>query len=408
MVNTGNITYHAILVTSDGTQYEITDFIENLGWDEPEGEIASKSSFMVKNDQTSKGYLSDLIKPGCMVVVIVSGERRTQEVARGNVEIWSPSIQNGSENLKCTCYDELYNLQKSQENRIVKKNAKTGTVIGRIFKDWDIPVDEYNGPNVKHKRMVFEKAYLSDEILEILEAAHKLGDEKCLLRASAGKVSVVPYADNSEIFCFDNSNAVALNGKQSTADMITRVKIMDTENKKVKATLNGLVEYGIRQRILTMQQDQSLKDAKKEGQALLDEKGVIDKSLSLQAVDVPYVRKGDVIHVDIGTARGYFDVTGISHDADKYSMTMQLVYSEKNAVLDGKVTRKHKYVVGDIVTFLGGEYRMSAKKNAKWHKAGPGKAKITRIQKKKPYPYKLVHTNDKSTVNGFVTAEQFY
>ena len=74
-----------------------------------------------------------------MVVVIVSGERRTQEVARGNVEIWSPSIQNGSENLKCTCYDELYNLQKSQENRIVKKNAKTGTVIGRIFKDWDIP-----------------------------------------------------------------------------------------------------------------------------------------------------------------------------------------------------------------------------------------------------------------------------
>lgn len=241
MVNTGNITYHAILVTSDGTQYEITDFIENLGWDEPEGEIASKSSFMVKNDQTSKGYLSDLIKPGCMVVVIVSGERRTQEVARGNVEIWSPSIQNGSENLKCTCYDELYNLQKSQENRIVKKNAKTGTVIGRIFKDWDIPVDEYNGPNVKHKRMVFEKAYLSDEILEILEAAHKLGDEKCLLRASAGKVSVVPYADNSEIFCFDNSNAVALNGKQSTADMITRVKIMDTENKKVKATLNGLV-----------------------------------------------------------------------------------------------------------------------------------------------------------------------
>ena len=39
MVDLSNITYHIIAVDEQGRQYNIKDFIENLGWEEMESEL---------------------------------------------------------------------------------------------------------------------------------------------------------------------------------------------------------------------------------------------------------------------------------------------------------------------------------------------------------------------------------
>ncbi len=126
MVDLSNVTYHIIAVDEQGRQYNIKDFIENLGWEENENEISTRISFTVQNDKTSKGKLSSLIKPGYLVVVLASyGDAHKKEVARGYVVSWNPSQRNRGNKLKCICYDELYNLQKSQDNFILapRKNA---------------------------------------------------------------------------------------------------------------------------------------------------------------------------------------------------------------------------------------------------------------------------------------------
>jgi len=132
-------------------QYNIKEYIENLGWEENDGELSVRTSFVAKNDKTSKGYLSKIIKPGCLVGVFATdGASQDEEVARGYVETWNPVEKSGGHTLKCTCYDELYKLQKSQDNRYFPSGTGTKSAIEGIFDDWEIPQGSYQGPNASH------------------------------------------------------------------------------------------------------------------------------------------------------------------------------------------------------------------------------------------------------------------
>lgn len=409
MVNVSEIKYYAVIVDSDGKQTDITDYVNNLGWSESKGELSMKSEFTARNDKTEQGYLSEIIKPGTLFMIIVSTGKETREVARGKVEVWNPVTENETMELKCTCYDDLYPFQKSQDNYIVKNNMRAYKAISKIFQTWKIPRGFYDGPSIKLKKMVFQQRYIGEIITQILEQAYEFGDEKYLMRAADGVIDILPYFDNIDIYFFNSDNATKIDEKQSTENLVTRVKIMDKANKKMKAKVDGLTEFGIRQIISPMQEGQSLKTAKKLAERVIAEKGVIERSIRLSCNDLPFLRKGDVVYVDIGTSVGYFDVIGVTHEADSYTMTLNLEYSDKNASEDRKIVRKKKYVKGDIVNFVGGEYHLSAKKKSKSFTAVAGKAKIARIANKKyPYRYRLVHTNVASTINGYVTEEQFY
>ena len=115
MINLANIQYHVVAEDEQGKRSKIRDYIENLGWEENERELSVRLSFTVRNDKTSKGYLSGILKPGCLILVSsADGGSLNQEVARGYVNTWNPSLQNSGRELKCVCYDELYSLQKSQ------------------------------------------------------------------------------------------------------------------------------------------------------------------------------------------------------------------------------------------------------------------------------------------------------
>ena len=64
--------YAVILLTEKNQQYDISDFISNLTWEEPEKELASRISFTAKNDKTSKGRISSLAKPGRYIYLMYS------------------------------------------------------------------------------------------------------------------------------------------------------------------------------------------------------------------------------------------------------------------------------------------------------------------------------------------------
>lgn len=184
MIDLSKIKYRVVVMDEAGNQYNIKDFIQNLGWEENENEISVRSSFTVRNDKTSKGYLSSIIKPGCLIGIFATdGGSLDEEVARGYVENWNPMEKNSGNNLKCTCYDELYKLQKSQDNRYYPSGTSTKSALQGIFDDWEIPQGEYKGPNASHGKTVCNNKYLSDIMLELLDDAVKRGEEKCMIKA---------------------------------------------------------------------------------------------------------------------------------------------------------------------------------------------------------------------------------
>lgn len=148
MIDLAKIQYRVVVMDESKNQYNIKEYIENLGWEENDGELSVRTSFVAKNDKTSKGYLSKIIKPGCLVGVFATdGASQDEEVARGYVETWNPVEKSGGHTLKCTCYDELYKLQKSQDNRYFPSGTGTKSAIEGIFDDWEIPQGSYQGPN---------------------------------------------------------------------------------------------------------------------------------------------------------------------------------------------------------------------------------------------------------------------
>lgn len=407
MIDLSKIKYRVVVITQDGAQYNIKNYIENLGWEENENEIAVRCSFTARNDKTSKGRLSSLIKPGCLIGIFATDGSKDEEVARGYVETWNPIEQSSQTVLKAVCYDELYKLQKSQDNRFYSSGTGTKSIIVGILDDWKVPQGDYKGPNASHGKLVYNNKYLSDIILEVLDDAEKKGEDKCLLRTVKGYTTVLPRGSNKTVYVFRKDNSKQFSESISTADLVTRVKVVgqadDDGKSSVEATLNGLTKYGIRQRIYTRGSDESLSDAKSAAQEILDDEGKVEKTMTVQSPDVPFIRKGDLVYIISSLRSDYYYVKSIQHDCDTYSMTMQLEIAETKTVKDNKEEKKKSYKVGDVVNFHGGTHYVSSYKGSKGYKAKAGKAKITIANGSgKAHPWHLIHTDSESNVYGWV------
>lgn len=409
MIDLSKITYQVFVVDEHSIWYNITDVITDLGWEENENEISVRSSFTVKNSDVSKEKVSSLIKPGCQVIICASdGNSFDEEVARGYVTTWNPVVQNRSDSLKCTNYDLLYSLQKSQDNRYYPSGTGTQSIVTELFKDYGIPMQEYHGPNVTHGKLKYNNSYVSDIIFDVLDDVKKKGGGTYFLRAAKGYVDFMEKGSNSMVYVFQAENTQSISSQISVADLITRVKVIGKENSKgyssVEATLNGLLQYGIRQRIYTRGSDESLADAKSAAQQILDENGTIKEKVTLQAPDVPFLRKGDFVFVTIGVSENNYFIKGIRHDCSHATMTMELELADLQTVTaENKTEIKKEYQEGDVVNFHGGMHYVSSYPGAKGYSARAGKAKITKKNGSgKAHPWHLIHTDSESNVYGWV------
>lgn len=414
MIDVANIKYRLVVMTEDKKQYNIKEFVENLGWEENDGELAVRISFTAKNDKTSAGLISSLAKPGCLVGVFASHGSIDEEVARGYITDWKPTLSGSKDKFDVTCYDELYNLQESQELIYYSSGIGTKSAITKIFDDWQIPMDKYEGPDVAHGKLAYKTEMLSDVLLDILDDAKKKGGGSAMIRAAKGKVSVIEWGSNTTVYHFETDNTKQVSHKKSTSGMITRVKIIGQEDddgrSSVEAVVNGLTKFGVRQKIYIRGKDDSVSDAQSAAQEIIDEKGQVKEDITVQAPDIPFIRKGDLVHMTVGTLKDYYYVKGIRHDADSGSMTMDLKKAVTEVVKNNQVTKK-SYNVGDIVYFKGGTHYVSSWPGSKGYPAKAGKARIhlgpNCKGNGKAHPWSLIHIDSSSNVYGWVDEGTF-
>lgn len=389
--------YKLLLLTEANKQYDISEFAENLGWEELEKELAARISFTVKNDKTAKGRLSSLAKPGCYVGILFSyNGSKYAEAVRGKIVEWNPSAKASQEVLKIKAYDELYDLQESSDNIYFSDGVGTKSAITQVFNAWKIPLEKYTGPDVSHSKLKYSSEKLGAITLKILEEAKKKGAGEAVVRSVKGKVHVLAYGSNENVYHFaETENLTSASHRISTSGMITRVKVLgeedDDDRRPIEATLDGQTKYGIRQKLYNRGSDDSLADAKAAAQEILEEEGKPEEEVTLVAPDIPVVRKGDLIHLKTSTCNGYYYVISNSHSCEDMEMTMKV----KKAVLKETGTSdKKQYNVGDIVQFKGGTHYVSSYPDARGYRVGPGKAKITIAGGSgKAHPWHLVTEN---------------
>lgn len=403
MINPEKYKYTVAVISADKRQYDITSYIENASWDEEEDQLACRISFTVKNDKTSKGRLSSIIKPGCWVGILYSyNGKNGSEAVRGKVVEWNPSAKATEETLKVKAYDVLYDLQESQDHIYYSAGATTKTVITSLLKKWGIKVVGYSGPNIKHGKLLYKSEKLGTAIIKTLKEAKRKGGKEAVLRSVKTDVSVVGYGSNSIVYHFEERQHITeARHRISTSGMVTRVKVIGKSNDDgsapVEATVDGKTQYGIRQKIYSRGNDESLDEAKKEAKGILSENGVPNEEITIKLPDVPVVRKGDRIHLKVSTiSSGYYYVISASHDIDSMSMTLGLKKAPAESTDSGKKAnrKKESYSVGDIVMFHGGEHYVSSDaSNPASRNLAAGKAKITYTNPGSRHPYCLVTQN---------------
>lgn len=363
MIDIARLKYKLLLVTESGKELDITNAAEEIGWEEGESELALRLSFSLFNTEYNGGLLSSMAKPGCTVAVIADWGTGKEEVARAKIVEWDPQFSGSGKTLNIMAYDELINLQGSQDNRYYSAGTGTKSAITAIFKDWSIPLGEYKGPDVSHAKTLFKAEYLSDIILQLLDDAKKKGGAACVVRCSKGKVSVLPEGSNATIYHFsEDKNVTVARDMMSIASLVTRVKVVGKEDddgkQAVEALVDGLTKYGIRQQIYVRDEDDSLDTAKSAAQDIIDKDGKPEYTRSISAPDVPTVRKGDKVHIQAGTLNGYYIVKAIRHNADTMSMQMDVKACEAAKATtaqtqqQGGTTTSGDFKTGDLVEII--------------------------------------------------------
>lgn len=302
MIDIAKLIYREYALLPDGKRLNITGAVTAAGWSEGEGEISKRLSMTVANTAFGGKPLSSTIVPNTIVIITADAGGGEKEVARGYVTEWGPTRSSGGKSLTLAAYDELFNLQQSQDDRYLPAGTGTKSAITAVFNDWGIPVGEYKGPDAVHAKTLFKAQYLSDIILALLDDAEKHGSDHYVIGAEAGKAFVRPLGDNKDIYHLsEDTNTTTTSDKISTASLVTRVKVMGLENKDGKAApeaiVDGLTEYGIRQRIYNRSADDTLDTAKAAAQAIIDDQGKPDRSSTVVAPDVPFLHKGDKVHL---------------------------------------------------------------------------------------------------------------
>lgn len=319
-----NYTVKALLNT--GEVLNLTGLCTSLSWGDDKGGIAQKADMTLANTKIEQGYISDIICL-CTKIYIYANEI---EVFRGNVWEWDYTSAIEKE-LSVTVYDNMIYLTQSKSDSYFSSGMSTQSIVESICKEWEIPLS-YTWESWEHGKVPLQGKTISDQITEVLDEAQTKLDSKYVAAMIKDTIEIKSKGSNQDIFSFHANNIMSTKNSLSLSNLVTKVLIVgkseEEKRRPILETIDGKLEFGILQEIVTKDTNKTLADARKEAENILKEKGKPEESIEISAPDVPQIRKGDKIKVVAGNLSGYFFVEGITHNATDKTMDMELSREE--------------------------------------------------------------------------------
>ncbi len=328
MINIAKIKYELVAVLSNGAKVYPQIATSDVVTEDNEEELAVRLEADFHNVKTSDGKrLHQQLALGGRLYLYSDWGAGKKEVFRGTIFNWHYK-SDPLDNLLITAYDPLFYL-KSKDDRYYKANITAKAIIVDIAKAWGIPLGTVQGPNVALAKQIFRGDALKDMITKVLEQSKKRGGGKWIARSQQGKFDIVMPGQNSPVYHFGaDSNVSLVNDQQDIENLVTRVKVIGAEDKEgrapVRATKDGQTEFGILQDLVYERQYDNLSAAKKAADEILDEYGKPRKKRRIMAPDLPFLRKGDMVHITAGTLNGYYIVSSVRRKLKDKTMTLEV------------------------------------------------------------------------------------
>lgn len=309
--------------------YPESKFVTSLKLTENDGQMAQLVKIELMNAKTDDGYFSGIFDVMDRVFVYANDGERSREVFRGF--IWERPYSSAIEKtLTLTCYDNLIYLMKSQVSEYFAAGKDTKTIMNTLCNSWGIKLS-YDYKSITHPKLPLS-GYLADVMIDdVLNEVKKQTGTKYVIRSVQDVMHVKTVGTNEEIFKIQRTGggAISTRSDRTMEEVVTKIIITGSSDDNGKTPVEAVVtgntsKYGTLQRTQSKDKDTSLADAKKEANTTLKEKGQPKKTFELQAIDIPWVRKGDKVKVTAGDMNQHYIVLSVTHDASTKKMDLEV------------------------------------------------------------------------------------
>lgn len=320
----------AIIAASTSTKYDVTQAVTQLSIQESKGEIAQKVTLKLANAKVNGKRLSQILDVKDRVYIYADDGTTKDEVFRGF--IWDDdSVQEKEKELSYICYDHMIYFQESEEYQYFSAGYSTKSIFSTLCSKWGVKL-VYNFDSITHPKLPL-RGNLSDIFLtDLLEEVKKKTGKKSVMKSIKDVVNVDHVGANETVYKLysgKDGNVTGAERSKTMQGMVTKVVILgkedDNERASVETTVSGdTAKYGTLQKILNVSSGSTLAEVKEEANELIKEKGTPQKTYFVAAVNIPWMRKGDKVHVVAGDLNGYYIVTSITHYGKDKTMTLEV------------------------------------------------------------------------------------
>lgn len=304
MASKGNPTYSAYIVNGD-TTYDITPVLISIDSTDQEDQMAQKYTLTINNVLVNGVWSTNLIEAGQRVFIYADDGETKKEVMRGFIWTKNYTSSNSKREFKLTCYDNLIYMQESEVYYYYPSGKSTEDILKNICNQWGVNLS-YNYESITHEQLVL-KGTLSNIIMKnLLNPVRDRTGKKYVLRMREDTLYVDPVGENTTIYQFNSGQNVIQTKTEQTMDgMITRVVIFGKQGEGSRAPVEATVEehveeYGTLQKVYGRAESASLEDAKKEADKIVCMNKWPFWEYEVQAPDIPWIRKGDVVYINAG------------------------------------------------------------------------------------------------------------
>lgn len=317
-------------IVAGGNKYNITPAVTELDFSDPKNEIAQRATIGVMNVKVKDKRLSDLLGVRNRVYIHADDGSRNEEVFRGYIWTFGDRTSLDGRDLTLVCYDNLIYFQESEESVYFSSGKSTDSICSTLCGNWGVKLS-YNYESITHSKLALRGGLADIFMDDVLDLVKDRTGKKYVIRSIQDVMHIDGVGANTTVYRFKSAaNSVEFRRECTMGGMVTKVVILgkadDNDRRPVEATVSGNTsEYGTLQKLIDRDENTSLADAKKEANSIIKENGEPKWEFELKASDVPWVRKGDKVHVDIeGAMSGYLIVTDVSRAISNMSKTMTL------------------------------------------------------------------------------------
>lgn len=325
-----NLRYSIALSSPQDAKLRHIPFV-SLGFEQQEGEVASRVSASIPDVESDLGPLWELCRMGTPLWLL-AGQTTMVEMFRGTImEVGDRTTNGGAFGI--VAYDGLHNALRTKYDLVFGADTNLSEILQRYAAVANVQLGHVEEPGVVLPAQVIRQKTMIDGLTEVLKQVTAKGGGILKLRVVQDKLECVRPASNPTVYHFTTGGAsVATTIKGSIADMVNSVIVVghgaDEDALPVIKTIASDAGFTGAQEMVYAESADSDEATRLEAEAILAEKGFPIWTYSHTGFAVPGIFKWERVHISDGIVDNHFIISGLSMDLVGRTMQLSLVTTE--------------------------------------------------------------------------------